>query len=230
MISHTLCFNFETKDGTQQKDVAISSCVIAGWTGRDRDALEKHIVELEELGVKRPASTPIFYRVSASRLTTADTIEVLGGASGGEVEYTILSHGGKLWVGTGSDHTDREAERITVTLSKQICDKPVSSQLWAYDEVVDHWDQLILRSFVVENGERKLYQETTTASMLAPSDLIARYTDGKELSENTILFGGTGAAIGGVRATDDFEYEIEDPVLGRKITSRYKTLSLPVLG
>jgi hypothetical protein len=36
--------------------------IIAGWTGRDRVAQEKHIAELEALGVRRPPSTPVYYR------------------------------------------------------------------------------------------------------------------------------------------------------------------------
>ena len=54
--------------GLKRRNVAIDHAVIAGWTGRDAAAVEKHIKELEVLGVKRPATTPIFYRVAASRL------------------------------------------------------------------------------------------------------------------------------------------------------------------
>src|SRR3546814_19673357 len=34
-------------------DIPVRSAVIAGWTGRDPVAVEKHIAELEELGVRR---------------------------------------------------------------------------------------------------------------------------------------------------------------------------------
>ena len=98
-------------------NVAIENAVIAGWTGRDAAAVEKHIRELEVLGVKRPATTPIFYRVAAARLTTAPSIEVLGGQSSGEVEFVLLQRAGALWVGTGSDHTDREVEAYGVSVS-----------------------------------------------------------------------------------------------------------------
>src|SRR6476659_2547549 len=108
-------------------NVAVEQAVIAGWTGRDAQAVEKHIKELEALGVKRPATTPIFYRVSSARLTTAPVIEAVGESSGGEVEFVLLQHGGRLWVGTGSDHTDREVEKYGVTVSKQLCDKPIAS-------------------------------------------------------------------------------------------------------
>jgi hypothetical protein len=136
------------QDGTRARteDIAVDQAVIAGWTGRDPIAVEKHIRELEALGVKRPATTPIFYRVSASRLTTADTIEAVGESSGGEVEFVLLQHGGRLWVGAGSDHTDREVETYGVTVSKQMCEKPIAPVFWPYEEVAAHWDRLTLRA------------------------------------------------------------------------------------
>ncbi len=36
--------------------------------------------------------------------------------------------GDELFVGVGSDHTDRKAETINVSLSKQMCAKPVSRE------------------------------------------------------------------------------------------------------
>jgi len=186
---------------------------------------------LEALGVKRPASTPIFYRVSAARLTTGPEIEVVGAHSGGEVEFVLLQHDRRMWVGTGSDHTDRQVETYGVTVSKQMCDKPLAPTFWAFDEVAAHWDQLRLRAHVVEGGERKIYQEGPVTAMLAPLDLIGRYLKGGGgLPESTIMFCGTLAARGGVRPTERFEFEIEDPVLGRKISHAYAARTLPVLG
>ncbi len=133
----------------------IHSLVVAGWTGRDVAALEKHIRELEAIGVKRPKSTPIFYRNAASLLTTADTIEVLGENSSGEIEFVIHAIGDELFVGLGSDHTDRQAETINVSLSKQMCAKPVSRTIWKLQDVAAHWDRLMLRSHAVIDGERE---------------------------------------------------------------------------
>ena len=209
--------------------MTIKQLVVAGWTGRDPVAVEKHIKELEELGVKRPASTPIFYRASVARLTTQGVIEATGDASGGEVEYLLLRHDGRLWVGAGSDHTDRQVETYGVTVSKQMCDKPMAAQFWAYDEVAPHWDRLMLRSYVTEGGKRSTYQDGTVAAMLPPQDLLARYGADK-MTDGTLMFCGTLAARGGVRATPNFEFELEDPVLGRKISHGYRVISLPVLG
>ena len=226
----TLALTFATRNVTTKQDVTITQCVIAGWTGRDKVALENHIVELEELGVKRPASTPIFYRVSALRLTTADAIEVLGHASSGEVEYVLLQHDGQLWVGVGSDHTDREVETYGITVSKQICEKPLARVFWPVEEVAPHWDSLVLRSYILENSKKTLYQEGKLAGMLSPDDLIKDYMSGQTLADGTMMFCGTFAAIGGIRSASRFDFEISDETLGRTISHGYDCVSLPILG
>jgi hypothetical protein len=208
----------------------IRHLVIAGWTGKDVAALEHHIRELEAIGVKRPKSTPIFYRAAAALLTTADNIEVLGEKSSGEVECVVHQIDGGLWIGVGSDHTDREVETVGVSLSKQICAKPVGPTLWRYDDVAPHWDKLVIRSFAHAGGKRRLYQEGPVASMRPPSELIRLYTGGDTLAPGTSMYCGTLAVQGGIEAADEFEMELEDPVLGRKIVHRYRIDTLPIEG
>ena len=217
-------------DGGETATVTIANAIIAGWTGRDPAAVEKHIAELEAVGVKRPATTPIFYRVSAARLTTDAAIEVAGEASSGEVEFVLFAIGGELFVGVGSDHTDRKVETYNVTVSKQMCDKPVAPGVWPMTEVLDHWDSLILRSYIIENGARVLYQEGQVSGMLAPQTLIDKYAGTGGLADGTVMFCGTFAAKGGIRPAQRFEFEIEDPVLGRKIAHGYDMAVLPVVG
>ncbi|HYK80898.1 MAG TPA: DUF2848 domain-containing protein [Micropepsaceae bacterium] len=209
--------------------ISIGQAVIAGWTGRDAEAVEKHIKELEALGVKRPATTPIFYRVSAARLTTEASIEVLGGTSSGEVEFVLLRTQGALWVGTGSDHTDREVEAYGVSVSKQMCEKPIAPLFWRFEDVAAHWDRLMLRSYATIGGRRALYQEGPVATMRHPEDLLARF-DKNGLADGTLMFCGTLPAHGGLRPAERFEFELEDPVKGRKIQHCYDVVSLPILG
>src|SRR5689334_3262761 len=97
-----------------------SELVIAGWTGRDEAALKKHIKELEQLGVRPPKATPIFYRVSANLFTHATEIQVSGPDTSGEVEFVLIQTKNDLRVALGSDHTDRKAETIGESLSKQL--------------------------------------------------------------------------------------------------------------
>jgi hypothetical protein len=229
MSGANLTFTLDTATGRTRRPVAISTLVVAGWTGRDKAAMEKHIVELEALGVPRPASTPLYYRIAASRLSTDDAIEAMGGESSGEVEFILVGIDGRLWVGTGSDHTDRKAETIGITMSKQMCEKPVAATLWPMDEVADHWDKLMLRSWRVENGARTLYQEGPVTTMQDPGALIAGLPGSpKTLPDGWLMFCGTLAAKGGIRPAPRFEFALEDPVRGRAITHGYDIAKLPI--
>lgn len=212
--------------GGSEVPTRIETAIVAGWTGRDKDAVEKHIAELEELGVPRPSATPIYYRVSASRLTVEATIESTP-ASSGEVEAVLLRSGGQLWVGVGSDHTDREVEAYGVAVSKQLCEKPIAAAFWPYEDVAGHWDELVLRAWIEEGGEEVLYQDGTLASLVPAAELIA----GAEppLEEGTVMFCGTFAAIGGIRPSARFRYQLEDPVVGRTIDAGYEVRSLPLI-
>jgi hypothetical protein len=204
-------------------EVAIERAIVAGWTGRDRSVVEEHIGELEALGVPRPSSVPVFYRVSASRVTTAPTIESTA-ASSGEVEAVLLHHGGQVWVGVGSDHTDREVERFGVAVSKQLCDKPIAPQLWSYDAVAPHWDRLILRSWV--DGD-VLYQEGTLNTLLHAEELLRLMQP--PLEDGSLMFCGTLGAIGGIRSAAAFRYELSDPVRERTILGHYLMRTLPLI-
>jgi Protein of unknown function (DUF2848) len=208
----------------------VKHLVVAGWTGRDQAALDAHISELEALGIARPKTTPIFYRVAASLMTTADTIEVIGGDSSGEIEVVVYALGDGLWLGLGSDHTDRKAEAIGVTLSKQMCAKPVGTWLWRFSDVAPHWERLILRSFVTREGKRRLYQEGSVTTMRRPEELIRLYTSGSDLPAGTAMFCGTLAVHGAIGGGERFEMELDDPMLGRRLTHAYRVEQLPVEG
>ena len=225
-----LTFTVDAQDATTPLTLAIDQMVIAGWTGRDPVARDKHIAELQEMGIAPPASTPIYYRASARRLTMEDRIECCGGDSSGEVEFVLIGWQGRIFVGCGSDHTDRKVESYSVTVSKQMCDKPMASELWELEDVIDHWDQLVLRSWATIGGQRVLYQEGTLDHMLPVKDLIARGFDQGALPDGCAMFGGTFAAKGGIRPASRFEFELEDPVLKRKISHGYDVVTLPVRG
>jgi hypothetical protein len=225
-----LAFTIDAQDTTTPLTLPIEQAVIAGWTGRDPVARDKHIAELEAIGIVRPASTPIYYRVAARRLTTADRIEVSGGDSSGEVEFVLIGWQGRIFVGAGSDHTDRKVETYSVTVSKQMCEKVMAPVLWELEEVAAHWDRMILRSYAWIDGARVLYQEGTLDGMLPVKDLIARGFGGAGLPDGCAMFGGTFAAKGGIRPASRFEFELEDPVLKRSIRHGYDVVALPVLG
>jgi Protein of unknown function (DUF2848) len=230
MSACDLAFTLDANGSRMPLTLSIDRAVIAGWTGRDPVARDKHIAELEAIGIARPASTPIYYRVAARRLTTAGRIECSGPDSSGEVEFVLIGSAGRIFVGVGSDHTDRKVETYNITVSKQMCDKPLAPVVWDLDEVKGHWDAIVLRSFAWIDGERVLYQEGRLNGMLPVADLIARGFDAATLPDCCAMFGGTFAAKGGIRPASRFEFEMEDPVLGRGIRHGYDVIALPVLG
>jgi hypothetical protein len=223
-----LRFSLVSNAGRASRMAAFSDLVIGGMTGRDVKAVEAHIQELRHIGVVPPKTIPIFYRLSAALLTQADTIQVPGGNSSGEVETVLFGMADGLWVGVGSDHTDRKLESVSVTASKQLCGHPVSKALWPFDEVKDHWDRLILRCFAIKSGKRRLYQHGPASLMRRPEDLMRRYL-GRDgiLPPGMVMYGGTFSVIGPIAAADAYILELEDPVLRRKIRHKYAVQELP---
>jgi hypothetical protein len=216
--------------GARPLDIEVSELVIAGWTARNVEAMEAHIAELEAIGVTRPKRTPTYYRNARSLLTTDEEIEVVGDGSSGEVEFVLLMLEDGPHIGLGSDHTDREVEKTGVTISKQLCPKPICNDVWKYADVADHWDRLVLRSFAVTGGERTLYQEGPVTTMRAPLDLLDDYLQGRTVPAGLVMYCGTLAVHGAVRAAERFEIELEDPVLGRRLEHVYGARQLPIEG
>jgi hypothetical protein len=205
--------------------------VVAGWTARDREGMERYMRELEAQGIKRPSTMPLYYRVAAGRLTQDTEIQVLGAHTSGEVEPVLFSMRDGLWLGVGSDHTDRKLESHSVASSKQICPKVISGSLWDCRELAGHWDELILRAYITEGsgGDRVLYQEGSLQELLPPAELITGYAGWAGLPVGTVMYCGTLAARGGMRPSSRFEMELEDPVLKRSLTHAYSIEALPVV-
>jgi hypothetical protein len=208
-------------------EAEITHCIIAGWSGRDRDAIEHHIEELAAIGVARPSAVPLFYRVAANQLSQAAQIQVVGEESSGEAEAFVFSHGGALMVSLASDHTDRKLEAYSVALSKQICAKPVAHEAWTFASVADHWDALVLRSWITDKGQQVLYQEGTLDQLRTPQDLIANCFGAPTLPEGHGMTCGTVTVRGGIRPSAAFTMELHDPVLDRRIRHAYAVTNLP---
>jgi Protein of unknown function (DUF2848) len=224
-----LTFTRHVGGKTDQVTVAPDALIVAGWTGRDEAALRHHIEELAAIGVPRPSSVPVFYRNAVSNIVQTSRLEVLGPDTSGEVEPVIVALEDGLWVGLGSDHTDRKAEAMGIALSKQLCGKVMGTELWRFDEIVSHWDQIIIRSFATIAGERVPYQEGPLAAMRDPRDLMRRLTGDSTLAPTTIMFCGTLGAKGGIRPASRFEMELDDPVAKRRLIHAYDVIDLPVI-
>lgn len=224
-------------DGTRSIDlhrVVPNALVVAGWTGRDPAAIEHHIEELASLGVPRPSSVPLYYRVAAQLLTQATTIEALGGQSSGEAEPVLFFSRGEWWLSVASDHTDRQVESYSVAVSKQMCAKPLAEVAWRWRDVQAHQDTLELRSRIHEDGRWVDYQCGTLASIRPLAGLRDGLNHASPVPEGLFMTCGTLGALPnargeGIRPAAQMEIELHDPRLQRRIVHRYAVHPLPVV-
>ena len=121
----------------------------------------------------------------------------------------------------GSDHTDRELEETSILKSKQVYPNIISSSVWRYRELLDHWDELMLRSWTGV-GRQKIYQEAPLAALMRPEELLERV---KSLVEGdltgTVIYSGTVAANENLSFTDFFEVELADPKTQKSLACAY---------
>ncbi|SEW47267.1 Protein of unknown function [Cognatiyoonia koreensis] len=211
--------------GNTPLPLEIQSVVIAGWTGRNLQAVQHHIDELAMLGIAPPSQVPLYYRVSHTLLCQSESIEVLGTGTSGEVEPLLIQQNGKRYLGLASDHTDRDLERHSVAASKQACAKPVATALWDFDAIMDHLDQITLKCWIEEDGQEVLYQDGTLAGIRPLTDLC----EGAGMADGTAMLCGTLAAIGGVRPARQYRMEIHDPTTADTITLSYDVKTLPII-
>ena len=156
-------------------------------------------------------------------------IEVYSGETCGEAEYVLLiENESRIYVGLGSDHTDRKLEEWDIPRAKQICPNVIGETVWALEDVADHWDELSLRCRQIADGQEILYQEGKLARLMAPGELMAfvRSKVGTPL-DGTIIFSGTLAALtGGFVYGTKLYAELTDPKLNRRLAFEYDIHSL----
>ncbi len=169
----------------------------AGYVGRDKKAVQIHVEELRREGVPPPSSIPMIFPVITQNITTENQIEVIGNKTSEEVEFVLLLDKGSIFIGVGSDHTDRDLERQSIVKSKQICPNVLSNRIWKYKEVESHWDELLMQSWVrTDEGEADiLYQRARLESIISPVDLIklveSKMHDFSDHQDGVVIFSGT---------------------------------------
>jgi hypothetical protein len=171
---------------------------------------------------------PIYLNFSPYLATTSDGIDVITKESSGEVEYVILKEGDRTYIGVGSDQTDRGFEKFSIPASKQMCAKIMAPVVWPYQEIKDHWDQIVIRSWTTSDGKRMLYQEDALATILDVEALLEQLPKDEGLpADGLVVFSGTVATKIGLVYGERFDFEMEDPLLDRNIRHGYQIRVLP---
>ncbi|MEJ2024285.1 MAG: DUF2848 family protein, partial [Deltaproteobacteria bacterium] len=219
----------ERKGGNEPLDFHYTRMVNAGYVGRNQDEVRRHINELAEKGIPGPKKVPTLYPVIPRTLLTDSEIEVYGDETCGEVEYVLLiENPDAIYVGVGSDHTDRHLEETDIPRAKQICPNIISGRVWPLAEVMDHWDDLAIEASVVKKGKEILYQQGLLALIMDPKALL-KFVASKVPPplEGLIIYSGTlGSLTGGFVFGEEFLATLTDPKLGRSLDLRYKVLPM----
>ena len=224
-----ISLTLETKAGRSSLNFTYTKMANAGYVGRDQDELRRHIDELAKKGIPGPKTTPTLYPVIPRALVTDSEIDVYGDETCGEVEYVLLiENASTIYVGLGSDHTDRHLEETDIPRAKQICPNVMCKTVWPLSEVEGHWDSLILESWMIKDGEKVLYQQGALELILDPKTLMEFVSSKvKGPLRQFVVFSGTlGTVGGGFVFGNQFIASLKDPVLGRTLDLRYDILPL----
>ncbi len=216
------------RGGAQPRSFEFTRMVNAGYVGRNQDEVRRHIEELAEKGIPGPKKTPTLYPVITRALLIDPFVEVFGDKTSGEIEYVLLvENEDKVLVGLGSDHTDRHLEETDIPRSKQICPNIMTKQVWPLSDVEDHWDELIMLSRVVSDGQEIPYQEGRLGLLMSPRELMAFVKSEIGPLDNTVIFSGTlGMLTGEFICGERFLGELIDERLNRRLTLGYDVRKL----
>ncbi len=222
----------ENKQERRPLSFSYGRMINAGYVGKNQEEVRRHIDELAAKGIPGPKSIPVLFPVVCSALTTDSQIEVYGGETSGEVEYVLcIVTEDEIYVGLGSDHTDRHLEETDIPRAKQICPNLMSRMVWPLDEVEGHWDDLLMRASVIKDGQDTLYQEGRLGLLLNPGELMA-FVKSKIPGplENLILYSGTmGMLTGEFIFSEKFSAQLIDEKLNRRLEISYDVKPLDYL-
>jgi hypothetical protein len=212
--------------GVKRTELELLRVFNLGSATRDPETARAHQDEVKHIGITIAFDVPAprIYPMSTQGVSTASEVTVQTSRSSGEVEI-VLYMADELYVGVGSDHTDRALEKVSIVWSKQACANVLAPTLWRFADIAAHWDECRMTSHV--GG--KLYQDCSVAAFLRPEDML------RILSERTLslpkrdfmVFCGTIASLDKTMGFGaDWAFEMTDPVLGRSISHAYRVINL----
>ncbi len=222
----------ESKQERRELPFRYNRMVNAGYVGKNQEEVRRHLEELAAKGIPGPKSIPVLYPVVCNVLSLDPAIEVYGNETSGEVEYVLcVVTEDEIYVGLGSDHTDRHLEEVDIPRAKQICPNLMGRTVWPLKEVENHWDDLLMNANVVKDGKDSLYQEGRLGLLLNPVELMS-FVKSKIASplENLIIFSGTmGMLAGEFIFSQKFSAKLIDEKLNRRLEISYDIKPLDYL-
>jgi hypothetical protein len=226
-------FTVQETDGDRDLTIDLVRAYNLGFTIRDEEKMRRHLEECNRVGVPIPVVTrpPLVMPISTWAWVTDDVITVQRDRTSGEIEIaTVVDADGTIYVGVGSDHTDRALECIDIPWSKQVAPNVIAPTLWRWDDVSAHWDDVFMESWVVDGGHRVKYQEASVAEFWTPAEMLQGVRDSVVDPGGAIAFlSGTVVSIEEkLRFAEEWTLRLVDPVLNRSIEHTYRVEVLAV--
>lgn len=213
-------------DGVSERRVQVDRAFNLGSATRDAAEAEHHQREMAEVGVRIAFDVPAprIYPLAPEMLSTTDEVLVHGDRTSGEVEIVIVVDGDEVFVGVGSDHTDRTLEQVSIPWSKQVCPNVLAPVLWRWEDVARDWDACELTSTVDE----RVYQRVSTGVFLSPPDVLDVLRERMTvLPDRFVVFCGTYVSVDGrLDFGTRWSFSLHDPTLDRSIEHAYVVLPL----
>jgi hypothetical protein len=218
----TLAIDVEHADGRlEQRTIRLDRMYNFGSATRNADDAVAHQEEVAKagIGIAFDIPAPRVYPISPHNVVTDGEVCVHNAETSGEVEIVLLNDDGELLVGVGSDHTDRALERTSIVWSKQAYPNVVARRFWPFRDVRDHWDELVVESWV----DGRQYQRVGVATFLHPDDMMAALQRRvPALPARFMLFSGTYVSVDKALGFGGrWRIAMSDPTRGRCLDHTY---------
>lgn len=247
-VNPVLNFTVHTKEyGKIPLTLQVDNMFGGGRSARHKTHFKDHMDDLTKFGIPQDPyemDAPVAFLTPPITATTSHKLLQYENATCGEVEPILLIDDQKnIYLTVGSEHLDRHMERGYKLKCKLFAQRVIAPDAWLYEDVKDHWDDLILRYYAYPDGgpgayvyptkaERVLGQEGECGQNYPPEPYLERLKrqTGVEDPRNSAIFLGTipwltklrDGGKGPFLFAPAYEIEIEDPVLKRTIRHHYE--------
>ena len=162
-----LNFTVHTKDGKERDLVLeVKYCIHGGiMTKVVNQNIKNFRAAFKSYGYYKPREYPAprahAYLVPSFNATVSQRIQVYDNATFAEVEPCFLiDEKGNIYVTVSTDHPDMNMNfEIGLRKSRLYAPRVLCRDVWLYEDIKDHWDQLNLRCYGYPQGKRTLWED-----------------------------------------------------------------------
>lgn len=222
----TFHLEIDSPDGPEPLAVTPERLFNLGSATVAQESAVAHQQEVADVGVRIAFDIPAprVYPMAVTSVTTDDAVGVHHPRTSGEAELVLLMQDGELFLGVGSDHTDRELEQISIIWSKQYAPSVLGRRVWRWSDVEADWEALVLASTL----DGAAYQSSRAAVFLSPPVVLSELaTRVRQLPSSYLVFCGTYATLDTtVRFGTQWAASLTNQRTGAELNLNYRTVDL----